>query len=183
LASNVEYYANNQSIAARTYGNLLLTGASGTVVKTMPATAITVQGNFSSTAGTATTVSYTAAAALTFNGNVSIGAATTFDGSSFSHTVAGNLSNAGTLTGNTSTINLTGANMSVSGSGTYNFSNLVIAGSGINASSTNITIGGNLSYFGLRQFYTCQRWHSNHEWQRKNDFRHGFESPPSEHIG
>ena len=152
MNSNVEYYANNQTVAARTYGNLSLTGTSGTVVKTMPGTAFTVAGNFTSSVGTASSLSYTAESNITFSGNVAIGTSTSFNGGSFSHTIAGNLSNAGTLNGNSGSITIAGAKTVISGTGTYNFNNLSFSGAGITASSNNITVGGNLSSTGSGTF-------------------------------
>ncbi|RYY49826.1 MAG: hypothetical protein EOO06_05955 [Chitinophagaceae bacterium] len=48
VASTVEYNGTNQTVANQTYGNLLLSSAAGSVLKTMPATAMTVVGNLSS---------------------------------------------------------------------------------------------------------------------------------------
>ncbi len=62
---------------------------------------------------------------LTINGNFTIGAATTFDASTFSHTVGGNWTNAGTFTAGTSTVTFTG-NTDVTLTGATTFNDLTI---------------------------------------------------------
>ncbi|MEP7375153.1 MAG: hypothetical protein ABI675_17270 [Chitinophagaceae bacterium] len=146
LTSTVEYYGINQTVSAKTYGNLVLSSSSGAATKTMAATAFTVAKDFTSTIGAGTSVSYTAAAAITVSGNINIGASTTFNGASFTHNIAGNWTNNGTFTGTTSTINMTGSGALISGTGVHNFYNLTITGSNITAAATSaISIGGNLS--------------------------------------
>ncbi len=106
--SNVYYNGTSQSITALTYGNLYLEG-SGT--KTL-SSSITVNGSFT-LGGTA---SLDANATIDFNGDVTIGSGTTFyGGSSLTHTVAGNWTNSGTFTCETSRITFDG-----SGSSTIN---------------------------------------------------------------
>lgn len=144
LTSTVEYNGGNQAVSARTYGNLILSGSSGVVTKTMPGTAFLVAGDFSSNVGTSTSVSYTAASAITVSGSVTIGAATTFNGGSYAHIVSGNWTNNGSFTGATSTINMTGGGSMISGAGTHNFYNLNISGSNITATS-NISVAGDLT--------------------------------------
>ncbi|MVT07637.1 T9SS type A sorting domain-containing protein [Chitinophaga tropicalis] len=153
LTSTVEYSGTNQTVSAQTYGNLTLSSSSGAAVKTMPGTDFTVAGNLSSTIGAGTSVSYTAASNITVSGNVSIGASTTFNGSSFTHNIAGNWVNNGTFTGSTSSINMTGGGSSISGTGTHNFNNLSIQASNITAAATSsLTIGGNLATSGPGTF-------------------------------
>lgn len=152
VASTVEYSGTNQTIANQTYGNLKLSGASGSVVKTFPGTALTVVGNLSSVLGSGTALSFTAAANITVNGNVSIGASTTFNGGSYSHNIGGNWVNSGTFTGNTSTVTFSGAGTTVSGSGTQNFNNLTVAASGISFAAGSITLSGNLATTGAGSF-------------------------------
>lgn len=149
LTSTVEYAGNAQSIAAVTYGNLTLSGSSGAVIKTFPATAFTVAGNLTATTGTATSVSFTLNAALTVSGHVSLGAGTTFNGGSFSHTINGNWVNNGTFTGSTSTVTFSGAGTQLSGTGLNNFNNISFAGSNITATgATALNVAGNLSTSG-----------------------------------
>lgn len=146
LSSTVEYYGGAQNIAAQTYGNLLLTGNAGAVVKTLPATAFRVEGNLTSTVGAASSVSFTAASAMTVNGNVSIGTSTTFNGGSFVHNIAGGFAVAGTFTGATSTIRMAGAGGVISGAGTHNYFNLTFAASNITATAdAAINVAGDLS--------------------------------------
>lgn len=146
LTSTVEYYGLAQTVTPETYGNLTLSSSSGAVVKTMPSTAFTVFGNFSSTVGSGTGVSYTAAANIFIDGNVNIGAATTFNGGSFTHEVDGNWVNNGTFTGATSTMNFGGPGSSLSGTGVHNFNNVNFLVTNITAAAnTNITVSGNLA--------------------------------------
>lgn len=152
VASTVEYSGTNQTVANQLYGNLKLSSASGAAVKTFPATALTIAGNLSSVSGAGTAVSYTAGANITVNGNVSIGASTTFNGSSYSHTIAGNWDNSGIFNGNTGTVTFTGAGAAVSGSGTQNFNNLTVAASQITFSNNSISLSGNLATSGSGSF-------------------------------
>jgi hypothetical protein len=85
--STVEYGGANQTVTVEVYGNLTLSGSSGAVTKTMPASALTVTGNFTANQAAATSVAFTAGAALTVNGNVSLGTETTFNGGAFSHSI------------------------------------------------------------------------------------------------
>jgi fibronectin-binding autotransporter adhesin len=149
LTSTVEYSGGAQTVSAQTYGNLTLSSSSGAAVKTMPATDFTIAGNLTSTIAAGTSVSYTAASNITISGNVSIGAATTFNGATFTLNVAGNWVNNGTFTGSTSTVNMTGAGTGISGTGTHNFNNLSFSASNITGAATsNITVAGNLSTTG-----------------------------------
>lgn len=146
--SLVEYYGGNQNVSAKTYGHLTLSSSSGTITKTMPATAITVAGNLISSASSGT-LSFTAGNNITVAGIVTLGSATTFNGSTFSHSLGGNLVNNGTLTGATSTIAMTGLNAVISGTGTYNFNNLTLSNAGISVASTvNLSVSGNLATTG-----------------------------------
>ena len=61
--------------------------------------------------------------------------------------------NAGTFTGNTSTVTLSGTSASISGTGSYNINNLIITGSGVNAAgTTSLAIAGNFSTSGSGTF-------------------------------
>jgi hypothetical protein len=153
LTSTVEYSGANQAVAATTYGNLTLSSSAGAAIKTFPATALTISGNLTSTQGAGTSVSFTAGAALAVSGNVVIGASTTFDGGSYTHSFAGNWTNNGTFTGNTSTATFTGGGSLLSGSGVNNFNNLTITGSNITAAAaTAVTVAGNLATTGAGNF-------------------------------
>lgn len=151
--STVEYYGNNQTVLATVYGNLTFSSTSGAIVKTMPATALTIAGNLTSSIGTGTSVTFTAAQNITVNGTVTLDAASTFNGSTFTHTFIGNWNNSGTFNGNTSTTQFSGTNSVISGTGTNNFNNLSFNATGIMASgTTSINVSGNLSTTPLANF-------------------------------
>ncbi|MFA6457497.1 MAG: hypothetical protein WCW40_11805, partial [Bacteroidota bacterium] len=141
--STVEYDGNAQTVSAQTYGTLKLSATTGAVVKTFPASALTINGDFISSLGTGTSVSFTAGNAISVAGNIDIGASTTFDAASFSHSVNGNLTVNGTLTGSTSTMIMSGNSTAIGGNGTFNFNNITFTGTGITASSSSLlTIAG-----------------------------------------
>ncbi|CAN5378867.1 hypothetical protein BH11BAC3_BH11BAC3_02010 [soil metagenome] len=153
LTSTVEYNGGNQTVSSKTYGNLNLSSAAGAATKTMPATAFTVAGSLTSSIGAGTSVAYTAAANISVTGSFNIGAATTFDGATFSHSITGSWNNNGTFTSSTSTITLKGAGTVVSGNLTQNFYNITITGSNITAPTvTAINISGNFITSGSGAF-------------------------------
>ena len=152
VASTVEYSGTNQTVANESYGNLKLSSSSGAAVKTFPGTALAVVGNLSSVLGAGTSVSFTAASNITVNGNVSIGASTTFNGGSYSHSIGGNWVNSGTFNGNTGTVTFTGSGTAVSGSGTQNFHNLTVAASAVTLPTGSITLTGSLATTGAGSF-------------------------------
>ena len=126
-SSTIEYYGNNQTVYNASYGNLSLSGTSGTVVKTMPGTAMSIAGNFSSDAGSASSVSYTAGAAITFGGDVTLGTGTTFSAGTYSHSVAGNWTNNGTFNNGNGTVTFTSTgSKNIGGSSTSTFSKLTL---------------------------------------------------------
>lgn len=143
--STVEYNGAAQTISNQPYGNLILSGSGGTVVKTLPASTLTVSNDFTSNAGSSSSVSYTAVAPVVVNGNFTIGASTTFGGGSLSHILSGNWTNNGTFTPGTSTVTMNGTNKVIGGTSATSFNNLSISGNGITASSTNLIVTGNLS--------------------------------------
>jgi fibronectin-binding autotransporter adhesin len=150
--STVEYNGTAQTVSSQSYGNLILSSGSGSVVKTMPGSAMTIANDFTTTIGSGTGVSLTAGAAITVNGNISIGASTSFDAGSFSHSFSGNIANNGTFTGSTSTVTFKGTNKVISGSSAYGFNNLTITGLGTTASATTINVSGNLTTSGSGTF-------------------------------
>lgn len=152
VASTVEYSGTNQSVTNVAYGNLLLSSASGAAVKSFPSTDLNVLGNLSTNLGAGTSVTFSAASNITVNGNVSLAAATIFNGSSFTTSVGGNWTNAGTFNGNTGTVILTGSGKTVSASGTQNFNNLTVAASAIVFSNSSINLSGNLVTSGIGSF-------------------------------
>lgn len=152
VTSTVVYGGGNQTITAKTYGNLTVTGTTGNVVKTFPATAMTVAGNFTSVVGTAASVTSNANAVITVTGNVSIGSSTIVNGGSSNHVVGGNWTNNGTYNGNTGAVRFNRASGLISGTGVQNFNNVTVAGNGVTCSSNNITLTGNLATTGTGTF-------------------------------
>jgi hypothetical protein len=150
LSSTVNYGGAAQTVTLESYGNLTLSSSGGAaVVKTMPASPMTIAGNLSSSAsGGGTSVSFTPGAALTVNGAVTIGSATTFNGSTFAHVVAGNWTVDGTYSGSTGSVTFTGAGMALGGSGTNSFNDLVITGGVTVAANTVLTVSGNFTTTG-----------------------------------
>lgn len=120
-AQTINYNGSSQTVYANaSYSNLELTG-SGT--KTLSATTTSITGNLI-LGGTA---SATAVTGLTIGGGLSIASGTTFNASTFTHTLNGNFSNSGTFTQGTSTMNFTGsAAQTINGSTTTTFNNLTI---------------------------------------------------------
>ncbi|MFA6463436.1 MAG: YDG domain-containing protein, partial [Candidatus Paceibacterota bacterium] len=108
----VNYTGGAQTIRSVPYYDLALSGSN---TKTMTGVT-TIAGDFSLNG----TVSATAASGLTIGGNISIGSGTTFNGgTALTHNVAGNWSNSGIFTANTSTINFNGANQSINNANTW----------------------------------------------------------------
>ncbi|MBI5022326.1 MAG: hypothetical protein HZB59_12900, partial [Ignavibacteriales bacterium] len=152
-SSTVEYSGTNQTVTTLSYGHLTLSSSSGSAIKTMQASAMVIAGNLTSSTGAGTSVSFTAGNLLTVNGNISIGASTTFNGATFTHTLLGDWTNNGTFTGSTSKVVLIGTYRTISGTGVNNFYDLEIGGSGINVSgTTNISVAGNLTTVGAGTF-------------------------------
>jgi fibronectin-binding autotransporter adhesin len=150
--STVNYYGANQTVAAESYGNLILSSASGAIVKTMPTSALTVAGNFTSSVS-AGSLAFTAGNNVTVSGNITLGAASTFNGATFSHATNGNWINNGTYNGCSATLSLNGAGATMSGSGTNNFGDLVITGSEtIMDQNTSVSVCGNFSTSGGGSF-------------------------------
>ncbi len=152
-SSTVDYSGTNQVVAAKTYGHLVLSSV-GAATKTLPASALTITGSLSTrTNGSGASVSFTASAPLTINGSVTLGAGTTFNGNSFSHSTGGSWTNNGTFNGSSGTVTLNGVGAVIAGSGANNFNNLTLAQSGITvAPETSLTVAGNLTTSGPGTF-------------------------------
>src|SRR6266540_1467025 len=150
--STVEYSGTSQTVSLEAYGNLTLSSSSGAVVKTMPASPLTLFGTLRSGAGTGTSVSFTARSSLTVNGSVVLGSSTTFNGTNFSHSVGGNWSNDGTFN-STGSVTLSGGGAVISGGGVNNFSDLTLSGANITAATgTGLNVVGNFSTSGAGTF-------------------------------
>ena len=117
VGNAVNYIGPAQTVklpSGNTYYHLAFSGSGA---KTLPGTAMTIGGNFTSLG----TITSTAGAALTVNGNIDIGTGTTFSASTFSHSVKGNWTRAGTFNANTSTFTFNGTSpQSLTGATTFN---------------------------------------------------------------
>jgi uncharacterized repeat protein (TIGR01451 family) len=139
--STLEYNGAAQTVTTESYGHLTLSGSG---IKTMPGSAMTIAGNFTM-GGTA---SATAAQALTVNGNFTLGSSTTFGAASFSHAVKGNFSNSGTFTATTSTFTFNGPSaQGIGGTNSTTFRSLTINNSnGVSLSSVDVTVTATLTF-------------------------------------
>lgn len=132
-----------QAVKNINYHNLTISGSN---IKTMPGSGITIAGNFT-TSGTATA---TSVAGYTFGGNITLGSGTTFNAGSFSHSVAGNWSNNGaTFNPSTGTFTFNGSSSQTIGGTTnttfncitVNNASGVVLGSAVNAACVTLSNG------------------------------------------
>jgi hypothetical protein len=139
--STVNYGGSAQTVTNEAYGNLTLSGSG---IKTMPNTAMTIAGNFT----TSSTATASAAAAVTVAGDVTIGNGTSYTAAAFPHSIGGNFTNNGTFTtsgASVVTFNGTGA-QSIGGTTTTTFQGLTInKGSGTATLTQNENVTGALT--------------------------------------
>ncbi len=142
FTNTLEYNGTDQTVINPNgtipgYQNLILSGSG---VKTMPGTAMSIYGDFSMSG----TASATANENLTIEGNVTIGASTNFTTGSFAHSIGGNFENNGSFNAVGSTITLNGkAAQTIGGTTPVDFNNLTISsGSIITVNTAGQTIGG-----------------------------------------
>ncbi|GAB3825774.1 hypothetical protein GCM10028895_35790 [Pontibacter rugosus] len=140
--STVGYYGANQLVANELYGNLTL---SGTNIKTMPASTMTIAGKLLSAGST----SFEARGALNVNGDVEISESAVFNGGAtgnFTHTIGGNWVNNASFLGGNSTVlmNAAGKTISRTAAGAAAFNNLSISGAGISITAPSVLLAGNL---------------------------------------
>jgi hypothetical protein len=137
----VNYAGAAQAVAATPpdYGNLTLSGSG---IKTLPATALTVACDFT-LSGTASTA---AAAPISVGRHFTLGGGTAFAAADFTHGVGGNFSNSGSFTAGTSTLQFNGTGaQSISGAATV-FHHLLVGNSAAAITAlTPFTVGGTLS--------------------------------------
>lgn len=151
-SSSVEYNGGNQNLRALSYGNLTLSSSGGSITKTLPGSSFSITGNFT-TSASAGTLSTTAGNTMSIAGNTNIGAGTTFNGSTFSHTIGGDWTNEGNYQGCGGTVTSTGAGSVFSGGGVNNFGNLIISGNGTIVNlNTSFSLCGNFSTIGGGSF-------------------------------
>lgn len=92
----------------------------------------------------------TSPSSWTLSGELFVGSGSVFHcGSALSHTLAGNITNNGTINGQTSTITMTGSGVTITGLGTCNFTTLIIAAAADVTLNKNINISSNLVVDGL----------------------------------
>lgn len=131
-ANTVEYNGAAQSVVLPDdqYSSLILSGSG---IKTLPTSAMTVASNFE----LAGTISMTPTHTLSIGGNFTLGSGTTFIGGSPTHNLAGNWVNNGTTFTNTgSTINLNGSSaQALGGTASTTFNNLTVN------NSAGVTLG------------------------------------------
>ncbi|MDW8308718.1 MAG: hypothetical protein RMK20_05020, partial [Verrucomicrobiales bacterium] len=143
--SSVEYSGTNQTVAARTYGHLILS-SSGTATKTLPTSAFTVLGNFlmrTNAPGAAVTAN--ANAGLSVAGHLTLGPGTTFNAGSAPLTFAGNWTNHGNFQGGSSTVTFAGTDSTLAGGGVTSFHHLTVSnGNVVVLPDTSLTVSGNL---------------------------------------
>ncbi len=148
-SSTVKYYGNNQTILDADYGHLILSGTTGNVVKTLPATTLDVYGSLTIEEGNATSLTCTAASNINVFQEVSIDAGATFNASSYTHSFNSDFQNEGTFNGNSSTVQFTGVAAELSGGGTTNFNNVIFTQAGIYAASgTDLSASGDVEIQG-----------------------------------
>lgn len=150
--SVVEYGGGNQTVSAEDYGSLTLSSTSGAVTKVMPSSVLNVARDLTTSASSGT-LDFAAANNITILGNITLGASTTFDGSTFSHSTGGNWVNNGTYNGCSSSFSFNRAGATMGGSGVNNFGNLTINGSGTTMDqNTSVTVCGDFSTGGGGSF-------------------------------
>ena len=142
--STVDYAGTSQTVTAEAYGNLTLSG-SGT--KTMPASTISIAGNFTLADGSS--VNATAGAAINTLGDFTLGANTTFNAGTFTHSVGGDwINNGATFNPGTGVIVLNGTNGFQNLWGTSDnttFTNLIVNNSAGVTLGADATVNGTLT--------------------------------------
>jgi autotransporter-associated beta strand protein len=128
----------NQTVVGVNYSNL---GLSGSGTKTLQSGTTAIGSNFI----LGGTVTVTAVTGLNIDGAFTIGSGTTFNASTFSHSVAGNWTNNGTFTASTGTINFDGVTQSIGGSNSTTFNNLTLSNSGTKTFGIAQNAGGVLN--------------------------------------
>jgi hypothetical protein len=82
---------------------------------------------------------------LSINNNLTLGNSVNFDAGAYSHSIAGSISNSGTILENTSTVTMTGSGKTISGGGSTSFHSLIISVTGNITASQNYSITGDLT--------------------------------------
>lgn len=143
--STIEYNGTNQTVQNESYGNLILSSSSGSVVKTMPTGTLNVAGDLSTYVSSGS-LSFTASNTINVAGDLSLDALSTYNGSNFTHTLYGNWTNNGIYSGCDGTYIFGGSNTTINGSGINNFGNVTFHGNDIRLQpNTTISVCGNFS--------------------------------------
>lgn len=143
--STVYYYGANQTVLDLDYGHLILSGSTGSVVKTMPATQLDIYGSFTLEDGGASSLTITAGNHITVQQEMSIETNCTFNAYSYNHVFYSDFLNDGTFSGGTSTTTFNGVGAELSGSGSTVFNDVIFTKSGIYAAAgTDIEATGDI---------------------------------------
>jgi hypothetical protein len=141
--NTVNYTGVAQTVENTNYHNLIFSGSN---IKTMPASGISIAGNFT-TAGTAIA---TAGAGYTFWGDIILGTGTTFNAGNFTHSLSGDWSNNGaTINPSTGTFIFNGGSSQTIGGTTNTTFNCftvdnaagIVLGRAVNAACVTLTNG------------------------------------------
>ncbi len=149
--TTVNYKGGDQTVvipdaSTNRYYNLMLSGSG---IKTMPASAMTLHGTFTMS-GTASATAQGALSIIGSHPNVIIGDGTSFAAGSFTHNIAGNFENNGTFVSAGSTFNFNGTSLQTIGGTTepttfgdvtVSNTNGVVLQNNVTASALNITTG------------------------------------------
>ncbi len=148
LHNTIEYNGAGQTVinpngSTEGYQNLIL---SGTGTKTMPGSDLTIGGTF--TLSGPGPVSATALDTITIGESLSVGSGTSLNLGSFGHTVGGDLSNSGTLSSSSASIDFNGSvQQTITSSAGISLDDLTISNSAdtvLLGTSTNCSLSGDL---------------------------------------
>ena len=146
INSSFYYSGDNQTISNQVYGNLILEGQSGNIIKTM-VSPLTVSRNLTINNGSASSVIFQAMNNVSISGNLIIGSGTIYQCNIGNiHQFGGSVLNDGIINGAKSAIKLISDVGSLSGSGIYNLNDLIVDNNGGTIQSfVNLELTGNFT--------------------------------------